>query len=106
MADETFRISMPYDTREQLLEWGSLASSLGLRDEYIADLRFLNEQLKYAPRNWGDAISDLEAARLVRYRGLSTYLRVYYAAHVQDPVVFVSSIELRHDRPLGRAVGK
>lgn len=63
----------------------------------------MNEQLKFTPRTWGDALSDLDAAKLVRYRGLTTYLRVFYAAHLETPVVFVSGIELRHDRPLGRA---
>lgn len=101
MAHETFRVSIPYEIREQLMKWATLAEGVGLRPEYIADLKFLNEQLKYAARAWGDPLSNLEGAKLVRYRGLTTYLRVFYAAHSQSTDVFVSGIELRHDRPLG-----
>ena len=45
MAHETFRVSIPYELRERLMAWADLATSIGLRDEYIADLKFLNEQL-------------------------------------------------------------
>ena len=78
---------------------GNLAEGVGLRPEYIADLKFLNEQLKYAARAWGDPLSDLEGAKLIRYRGLTTYLRVFYAAHYQSTDVFVSGIAKDYNNP-------
>jgi hypothetical protein len=69
--------------------------------EYIADLTFLDEQRCHHPKEWGDPLFDLDAARLVVYRGLTEFLRVFYAVHLDEPQVIVRKVEFRDDRKLG-----
>ena len=88
--------------RDKLAAAGALARTRGISSEYIADLTFLDEQLHHFAKEWGDPMYDLDAAQLVVYRGLTDFLRVFYAVHLRESHVFVRNVELRHDRRLGR----
>jgi hypothetical protein len=97
-----YNVSIPVAIRERLTAWGGPAGQLGLFDEYIADLKWVDEELTLRPAEWGDPLRDWEQAGLKLFRGMSAHL-VYYAVHLVRRYVFIRDIVLRPDRPLGQA---
>ena len=98
-----FRVVTPEGARAQLRDWGKVATEAGLLAAYLDDLKLLNIRLGRRPKSFGDPIYDYKNARLCLYRGLTNFLVVHYAVHVARPLVFVQSVRLRPDRPLGES---
>lgn len=104
-GQQPFTVSLPPDVSQRLRAWAGAAGAAGALPEYIADLRSLNENLRYTPREWGDRLKTYPHARLRYYRRLTRFFLVLYAVHLDRPVVFVRDILLRPDQPLGGAQG-
>jgi hypothetical protein len=100
---QPYTVSIPSEVQRLLETWAESAEQLGIRSEYIADLKVLNTNLLFHPKTWGDPLRDLDHARLTWYRGLSRFVKAEYAVHWDRRIVFVKSMMLRPDGPLGRS---
>lgn len=96
-------VSIPAAVKGRFKPWAALAGRLHLFDEFIADLKRLDQLLLRRPMQWGDPLYDWEHAGLRLYRGLTDHLVVHFAVHLVRRHVFVRDINLRPDRPLGQA---
>jgi hypothetical protein len=104
-GQQPFTVTTPPEVRQRLRALAERAAAAGVLPEYIADLRSLDENLRYSPREWGDRLKTYPHARLRYYRRLTRFLLVLYAVHLDRPIVFVRDILLRPDRPFGQAEG-
>lgn len=100
-GDPTFMVSVLPEARALLRGWGRLAEQRGLYIEYGEDLRRLGARLGHDPADFGDPLWDFTHAKLSVFRALTDFLIVQYGIHAEQRVVFVQSVRLRPDRPLG-----
>lgn len=80
-----------------------------LRDRAIAarvavsfteDIARVVARLKTDPVGWGDALNDYKTLHMVRRRGQSTFVYVYYAFHPTLRTVYVQSLQINPYGPL------
>jgi hypothetical protein len=69
----------------------------------MADVRRMNDRLTYSPQNFGDPLTTFPHAKLRLHRALTDFLIVEYGLHRARRIVFIRSIKLRPDRPLGQS---
>jgi hypothetical protein len=84
----------------KLRAWGGLANQVGLREEFAAALREIDEQLTHQPEGWGDPVKDYRGLHLTLYQHYGPILIVKYAVHIDGTPVFVLDVQLTPDTPL------
>jgi hypothetical protein len=92
-----FKVSFNDELAESLrrLIWRGVV--LGQADRLARAMAEIDTALQTKPRTWGDPVGKLSGMRMVRYRKIHDRLRVIYAAHVEQPVVWLLMVEpLRH----------
>ncbi len=79
----------------------ALAEDRGLRSLLLDILREITESLQTRPREWGDPYTNYRGLHAVGYGRsiLPAGLRVQYAVHDTEPVVWLSSIRVLPESP-------
>lgn len=81
----------------------------GLRDlaikrrvaaSFTADLLTVTGRLEADPVGWGDTLNDYKKLDMVRRRGRSTFVYVYYAFHPTLRTVYVQGFQINPYGPL------
>jgi hypothetical protein len=96
-------VSYPHAVRERLRRWAAVASRIGMRVEYAAALREMEDRLRTDPEAWGDPVKDFKGLRLTVYHRYGRVLRVKYAVHIDGTPVFVLDVSPTPDTPLDYA---
>lgn len=95
-----FKVVRSEAIRQQLREWGERAKELGIVSEYVDMLRVMEEQLATDPLTWGDPVHRVPSLGLFLFRRIHWKIKVLYAVHEEQQVVFIISCELVLSNPL------
>jgi hypothetical protein len=96
----SYRVSTPGPILQQLRAWAERAVKLGLRDEFAADLRAVQEELATNPLTWGEPRFTLPGRNVRVHQGAVPLLHVTYGVDEQARVVFVMRVRLLPNSPL------
>lgn len=99
-----FTVSYPAAVLAQIQSLGQVARTVGLRDEFLAAVREMDDHLKHSPDTWGDPIRDLTGMVAKLYHRYGPVLMVFYAVHDTQRVVLVQRVVLTPGLPLADAV--
>jgi hypothetical protein len=98
-------VSYAHAVREKLREWVPVAVRIGMRDEFVAAVREMDDRLRSDPESWGDPVRDYRSLHLTRYYRYGPLLTVDYAVHIDGTPVFVVDVHLTPGTPLYDAAG-
>lgn len=87
-------VSYPRAVFDNLRTWGEVANRIGLRAEYLAALREMEQRLRTDPGEWGDPIWNLRGLSMVVYHRTGPIFLIRYGLHTDGTYVFVRDVEL------------
>ena len=67
---------------------------------FTADIRQVVATLKTDPVGWGDSLNDYKTLEMVRRRGQSPFVYVYYSFHPKLQTVYVQGFQINPYGPL------
>jgi hypothetical protein len=86
---------------ERLRVLAQRATTLGIRKEFLAALKSINQKLSSEPLSWGDPQYRLSNLGLLFCHGIYSMLHAYYAVSEERHLVFVKEILALPNSPLG-----
>jgi hypothetical protein len=90
--DEPFQVVWSEQNREAVRNLGKKALERGLGQQFINDVRHVEQQLETAPRGWGDPHFTLRATGATVCHGVQGLIHVYYSVHETKRLVFVKQV--------------
>ena len=101
-AGGSFRVSCSQKERDRLTVWAAKADRLGLRDQFLAALKAINQRLSAEPLVWGDPNYRLHQLGLLVYSGIYSMFQVEYAVDEANHIVYVKQFRLLPWHPLSQ----
>jgi len=95
-----FHLSIMPICRARIQTLAVRAKSLAYGVRFAVVLTSIRHQLETNPRNWGDPNFRFHGLDLVSYLRVEEKLRVVYAVHETNPVVFLRELEPLPGHPL------
>jgi hypothetical protein len=90
-----FRVCSAPGDLERLRAWRDRAAALGIGQQFLDVVRFINERLTADPLGWGDPLYHYHHAGLLVCRGVYQFLHVHYAVDDARRIVYVRSWRVR-----------
>jgi hypothetical protein len=87
-----FEVDASGNIRDRIQQMLQRAGELGMQSEFARALADVLEHLKTDPREWGDPLWRLHAAKMTQYAGSIHRLRCEYCVHDRIPTVVITSI--------------
>ena len=92
-----YRLTMSGVTKDDLRRLRARAVVVGALHQFTATMLEVEVALQTNPTAWGDPLNALKYARLTRYHRVFDRLRIIYAVHMDQPVVWLTNvIPIRH----------
>jgi hypothetical protein len=96
MADANpprFTVATPQPLLDRIRAWAADATARGVRSEFLAALKEMNERLEADPVAWGDLLREYVQIDAVEMRGMvPRWLLVWYGVHDRARQVIVRDI--------------
>jgi hypothetical protein len=86
------RVIYPEKVRNDIKTLAQRAKAKGLGTKFVAALKFINDQLRLAPKSFGDPVYRLPALQLTVHNRVYEPLIVAYAVHKHKLLVFVRGL--------------
>jgi len=96
-----YKVSLLPAIRDKLQAFWAQAEQRGLGPLFLIDAEGVERRLIRDPLNWGDPLFEYHKLGMVKLRGRSTFLYVYYSVHKQGRVVVVQDLDINPHGPLG-----
>jgi hypothetical protein len=97
-----FQVSWNPRARQQVNALALRAAASRFSTSFAEELARVVELLETRPREWGDPLYSLQAARLSVYRGLHAQIWVRFGVHEVQSLVFVQAVGLLPRHPLSQ----
>ena len=95
-----FQLSIMPSCRARIQFLAARAKSIGYGVRFAEILTSIRSQLDTNPRAWGDPNFRFHGLNLVSYLRVEEGLRIVYAVHETNPVVFLRELEPLPGHPL------
>lgn len=99
-AERRYKVAHVRVVLDRVEKLGRMAATLGHWVWFVDAMRAIEDRLQSDPESWGDPQFDYPSARLRNYQAYHEQFVVNYAIHLDQPVVFVRSIEFMSGSPL------
>ncbi|MBY0456442.1 MAG: hypothetical protein K2V38_03835 [Gemmataceae bacterium] len=90
MADVSYRA----EVLSKLRDWGRVAVRVGMRDEFLAAVREMEDRLQAAPESWGDPVRTHRGLKLTEYQRYGPIFIVVYHVYAGGNPVFAWDVRL------------
>ena len=86
-----YRLTMNGDMRDHLRRPRARAVLVGALHQFTTTMLEVEAALQTNPASWSDPLNVLKHARFTRYHRVFDRLRIIYAVHMDQPVVWLTN---------------